>query len=473
MKLEYEVEGGEKKRKSLAPANEVKHVVVANWGPVPRDGSWLTIGWNKRLSDFAENYDTVISEESKLITAVNLSSLSSCRKIEELIIVGNDLKEIDLSPLSNFTHLKLLDLRFNNLEEVDLTPLAACRELSEINLSHNQLREVDLSSLSRCKDLEILNLSHNELKELDLTAISACPKLTELHLDRNQIERLDLSSLAFCPVIGRVDLDKNKISHLSLYPLIECNELWNPENMDPGHLRYPFTIKDNPIKEIDVSPLLLRGDHILRSSSSLKRRTLKIFAPFYYRLMRKSSRCRVTDFSVSISDIPWNELQKLLRINLDILNQNERSQFIDLLLREMGFKSHSWENSDIDNHLLSLPSDLEYQEVIDEISIFLEQNHLPEKQSKSASSIYPFFEYTFEDIKSGNYPCSSSAPIPDIPKLSELTFVVDNGIRAYENLSPHWIRNCYDKYTVPADEVPLEEMIEELGESGDPEAPLI
>jgi len=88
-----------------------------------------------------------------------------------------------------------IDISANRLTKVDLSPLSSCRKLDYLSLGDNRLKSLDLSPLESCKRLRNLDLSHNYLKEIDLSPLSGCENLTYLYLQENIFKKVNIAPL--------------------------------------------------------------------------------------------------------------------------------------------------------------------------------------------------------------------------------------------------------------------------------------
>jgi hypothetical protein len=152
------------------------------------------------------------------LKSINISPLSSCKALEDLLLGYNQLQSIDLTPLA-FINLRALAIYENQLQSIDLTPLSTHTDLRQISLSHNQLQAIDLAPLSSCTKLQSLILSRNQLKSIDLSPLSSHTSMTSLLLSENQFQAIDLTPLAFYTSLRELDLSRNQLKSIDLSPL--------------------------------------------------------------------------------------------------------------------------------------------------------------------------------------------------------------------------------------------------------------
>jgi hypothetical protein len=161
-----------------------------------------------------------------------------------LLLNDNKLMKIDLSPLSNCTELTNLLLGFNKIMSIDLSHLSSCVNLKEIHLSSNKISKLDLSILSHFKKLDILRFGSNSFSEVDLSPLSDCQNLKLLRFGIGVLTKLDLSPLSRCTKLRNLSFSNHRIEDIDLAPLAHC------KNLDTLHMKNPY------LKDIDTHPLL-------------------------------------------------------------------------------------------------------------------------------------------------------------------------------------------------------------------------
>ncbi|MEP3386676.1 MAG: leucine-rich repeat protein [Reichenbachiella sp.] len=84
----------------------------------------------------------------KLLSSVDLSSLTNLKEIEAYAFYNNSLTTIDLSDLTNLTTIDDGALAYNSLTTIDLSDLSYLTTIGSSAFSNNSLTSIDLSDLS-------------------------------------------------------------------------------------------------------------------------------------------------------------------------------------------------------------------------------------------------------------------------------------------------------------------------------------
>ena len=109
------------------------------------DGSEFTVNLDKDMK--------TLHLVRKKLSAIDLSPLKNCKKLQRIVLNANQLPNIDLSPLKNCKELRILHLGNNLLSSIDLAPLENC-QLESFFLNHNQFSSIDLSPLRTWTNLQ-------------------------------------------------------------------------------------------------------------------------------------------------------------------------------------------------------------------------------------------------------------------------------------------------------------------------------
>ena len=151
-------------------------------------------------------------------------------------------QNLDLSHLKDNDKLTTLTIdhisdRHQEPHDMDLRPLSQCASLKKIHITHNKLKSLYLPS---SPTLATMNARNNELRTVDLSPLRACNRLGFIDLGINKLKRIDLSPLENIS-IAAIDLSYNRFKTINLPKLQSLSEL---------------RITDNPISELDITPLL-------------------------------------------------------------------------------------------------------------------------------------------------------------------------------------------------------------------------
>ncbi|MHA1906966.1 MAG: hypothetical protein ACW98Y_06705, partial [Candidatus Thorarchaeota archaeon] len=89
----------------------------------------------------------------------------SAKTVEIQYVTNNGSHSHHVSP-----GIRKIDLSRMNIESIDLTPLHKGLKLRELILVGNQLKEINLNPLCSLRSFETLNLRNNPLVHLDVTS---------------------------------------------------------------------------------------------------------------------------------------------------------------------------------------------------------------------------------------------------------------------------------------------------------------
>ncbi len=118
---------------------------------------------------------------------VNLIPLNRLRKLKELNLCNNNIK--DISTLVYCKNLKRLNIEGNKI--VDLSPLTKLRNLEKLNIYGNDFRQI--TELSECKKLKELYIYHPQI--MDYKQLSNIPNLKTLYINQFETNRDDIEEL--------------------------------------------------------------------------------------------------------------------------------------------------------------------------------------------------------------------------------------------------------------------------------------
>lgn len=233
------------------------------------------IKWN---DDTPKRISHIDLAEQSLVGALDISS---CVKLEELVLSGNNITSLNIS---GCILLKRLNCSYNNIKSINLTN---CISLKYLYCTNNLLRKINTSDctnlidikldkniieyfdLSTNKLLEQLDISYNILVELDL---SDNIKLKEIDCSNNTLKNIDVRNLN---ILNILDCSYNNLSDINLsnntkLKNIRCNnnKLVTIDIVNNNNL-LGLICNNNLITKIEISPLN-KLNSISCSSNKLK-----------------------------------------------------------------------------------------------------------------------------------------------------------------------------------------------------------
>lgn len=144
-------------------------------------------------------------------TTLPATVFQGLKKITEINLGSNKLKQIDRNLFSGLSTLEKLKLKNCELKTLDAGTFKGLTKLQELDLSMNYLTQLDLNSFTDLKNLVELELQYNMLKIVDPKLFANTKKLKEISLDNNQLAQIDVNSInRLC--LERLTIDHNKLT---------------------------------------------------------------------------------------------------------------------------------------------------------------------------------------------------------------------------------------------------------------------
>ena len=173
--------------------------------------------------------------------SIDLSPLSTCKELKELKFAGNP-ETIDLSPLVHCTELQRIELNFYQLHSIDLEPLSNCNSLISMKLSLGASEFLQATGIPNPPNLESLALRISEKFGTNLSPLRLCTKLQKLKLG-GSFKSINLSPLRLCAQLEEFDLQSSELKRINLKPLRSCKNLKT------------LTLFNARLEKIDLSPI--------------------------------------------------------------------------------------------------------------------------------------------------------------------------------------------------------------------------
>ncbi|XP_070553534.1 high affinity nerve growth factor receptor-like isoform X1 [Ptychodera flava] len=108
-------------------------------------------------------------------------------QIHQLVLQGNQIKEIEVGDLSALTQLISLDLSSNEINRIDNGVFASLQNLESLYLERNNINWLDRGAFKGLTRLRHLYLDHNSVSFLPIGLFSQLPYLHELRLNNNRL----------------------------------------------------------------------------------------------------------------------------------------------------------------------------------------------------------------------------------------------------------------------------------------------
>lgn len=172
---------------------------------------------------------------NELRTLPENSGLARLRRLQNLDLQANAIREISGEALAGLASLRVFDISANQLEALPQGLFAGSRDLREIRLRNNSIFSLSKGLFHRLDQLLILDLSANRLTsgQIDAGTFSGLIRLIVLNLSHNALTRLDSRTFADLFFLQILDLRNNSIGFIednTFLPLYNLHTLNLAEN---------------------------------------------------------------------------------------------------------------------------------------------------------------------------------------------------------------------------------------------------
>ncbi|XP_056596341.1 matrix-remodeling-associated protein 5 [Triplophysa dalaica] len=201
------------------------------------------------------------------ISKVTYGSFAGLRKLELLLMHGNDVHHIPNGTFRDLISLQMLKLSYNKLKILSRGNLMGLRSLTRLQLDHNRLEFIHPDAFQGLTSLRILQLEGNQLQQLHSATFSTfsilghfpVSTLKQLHLSDNLLTTLSQRMLVGMPYLENLFLHGNPWT-------CDCRMKWFKEwnTNSPGVLKCK---KDRAYPEGQLCPMcssqkLLKKKHL-------------------------------------------------------------------------------------------------------------------------------------------------------------------------------------------------------------------
>ncbi|XP_039604839.1 leucine-rich alpha-2-glycoprotein-like [Polypterus senegalus] len=137
-----------------------------------------------------------------------------CSALENLVLKGNQLLNVNSSLFHNLNNLTWLDLSDNHLESLPLTLLKDMQSLKSIDLSNNKMEKIPKGLLQFVPQLERLHLNNNKLSNMEAEIFNKMGNLTHLFLQENLLKKVPYDLLQNLKSLVSLDLSDNGLTSI-------------------------------------------------------------------------------------------------------------------------------------------------------------------------------------------------------------------------------------------------------------------
>lgn len=140
------------------------------------------------------------------LTQITSSDFQGLNNLEDLILSGNKLRDLDPGVFSHLKKLKILSLHNNQFTLINPKALAGLIHLTTISLSHNPLIRIDVNIFGETPSLKFIALANTRIQKFPPGICSKSPHLVSIRLLENRLLH-EISDFAFADCNPNLEVD--------------------------------------------------------------------------------------------------------------------------------------------------------------------------------------------------------------------------------------------------------------------------
>ncbi|BES97566.1 LRR_TYP [Nesidiocoris tenuis] len=286
------------------------------------------------FSRWAQNLK-VLNLESNQLRALHSNAFKHANQLIGLRLGYNKFSSLHERAFANLDNLALLDLGFA-LRNMSLPDglFAPLKKIRDIHLDNNDLKEIHEKTFSSCKYLRVANLQFNKIETVssNLFRPSSHKELEEIRLAFNKISIIDSLTFASLQKLNFVDISFNTIHTLQpesfknlpekLTVFLSHNFLLNVHNRTFVHLPnlVELDLHNNELKEINWHMFHNVSNPSHPMTLNLSRNRLD---NSWYDLKQSASLdYKLPDVHIASIDLSHNEYKEVPFMTLNALNES-------------------------------------------------------------------------------------------------------------------------------------------------------
>ncbi|XP_037618107.1 immunoglobulin superfamily member 10 [Sebastes umbrosus] len=199
------------------------------------------------------------------INTITDRSLAGLRKLELLMVHGNDIHSLPQGVFRDLTSLQMLKMSYNKLKEIDRDTLQGLWALARLHLDHNRLEFIHPDAFQGLTSLRMLQLEGNRLQQLHPASFATftlmghfhVSTLRHLYLSDNGLTSLPSGLVAAMPQLENLYLHGNPWT-------CDCNMKWlrDWDKTSPGVLKCK---KDRALPGGQLCPMCSSPRHLRKA----------------------------------------------------------------------------------------------------------------------------------------------------------------------------------------------------------------
>ena len=156
---------------------------------------------------------------------IGLKQIPDIKKVTDLQLYLNQLKEIPGDAFTGLDQLKILSLRINKFDTIPTNAFASLNNLEKLDLAANQISTIPTKAFAGLDNLKRLDIGINPISTISTNAFVGLNNLIVLILASNQISTISAEALAGLDHLRILNLTDNPIKFISPHALAHLKHL--------------------------------------------------------------------------------------------------------------------------------------------------------------------------------------------------------------------------------------------------------
>lgn len=198
------------------------------------------------------------------ISKITESSLTGLRKLELLLLHGNDIQDLPDGAFKDLHSLQMLKISYNKVRKINRHTFRGLWALARLHLDHNHLELIHPDAFHGLTSLRLLQLEGNRLQQLHPATFATFTLLDHFHistlkhlyLSDNELTALPAGLVATMPQLENLNLHGNPW-------MCDCNMRW----LQGWHEKTPGVLKckkDKALPEGQLCPVCSSPRRVLK-----------------------------------------------------------------------------------------------------------------------------------------------------------------------------------------------------------------
>ncbi|XP_062416879.1 matrix-remodeling-associated protein 5 [Pungitius pungitius] len=198
------------------------------------------------------------------INKITDKSLAGLRKLELLMVHGNDIHSLPHGVFKDLTSLQMLKMSYNKLKEINRNTLQGLWALARLHLDHNRLEFIHPDAFQGLTSLRLLQLEGNQLQQLHPATFTTFTLMGHFHF--STLRHLYLSDNRLTSLPSALVATMQQLENLYLHGnpwICDCNMRWlhDWDKTSPGVLKCK---KDRALPGGQLCPMCSSPRHLQR-----------------------------------------------------------------------------------------------------------------------------------------------------------------------------------------------------------------